>query len=131
MFHWNRRVAWQCIVVDSIALGMQCSIKINQRGIIQKQNKVELRFLCTALQIIASNMPIMFGVIWTNGDNVMLQTRNALWKSIKGELLDNWAKMEQGRVMVLVHCTSESLLETRIPSLKWFGLVMLRTRNPL
>ena len=31
----------------------KCSIKINQRGIIWKLNKVELWFLCTALRVIA------------------------------------------------------------------------------
>ena len=49
-----------------------------QRGIIQKVNKVELRFLCTALRDIARNMHIKYGVIRTYGDKVMLQTRNAL-----------------------------------------------------
>jgi len=52
--------------------------KINQRGIIQKRNKVELQFLCTALRVIARNMHTKYGVIWTYGDNVMLQTRNAV-----------------------------------------------------
>ena len=32
--------------------------KINQWGIIKKQNKVELQFLCTALLVIARNMHI-------------------------------------------------------------------------
>jgi hypothetical protein len=35
----------------------------NQRGLIQTRNKVELRFLCTALQVIARNMHTSFGVI--------------------------------------------------------------------
>jgi len=52
--------------------------KINQRGIIQKRNKVELRFLCTALQVIARNMHTKHGVIRTYGDKVMHWTRNAL-----------------------------------------------------
>jgi len=52
--------------------------KINQMGIIQKLNNVELRFLCTALWVIARNMHTKYGVIRTHGDKVMLQTRNAL-----------------------------------------------------
>jgi len=52
--------------------------KINQRGIIKKQNKVDLRFLCTALRVIARNMHTKYGVIWKYGDKVMLRTRNAL-----------------------------------------------------
>jgi len=53
--------------------------KINQRGIIQKRNKVVLQFLCTALCVIARNMHTKYGVIRThNGDKVMLRTRNAL-----------------------------------------------------
>jgi len=52
--------------------------KINQRVIIQKRNKVELRFLCTAIRIIARNMHTKYGVIWTYGEKVMLRTRNAI-----------------------------------------------------
>jgi len=52
--------------------------KNNQRGIIKKRNKVELRFLCTALQVIARNVYTKYGVIRTYGDEVMLRTRNAL-----------------------------------------------------
>jgi len=53
--------------------------KINQRGIIKKRNKVELRFLCTALQVIARNMhTCKYGVIQTYGDKVMLRTKNVL-----------------------------------------------------
>jgi len=33
----------------------------NQRGIIQKRNKIALRFLCTALQVIARNMHTKYG----------------------------------------------------------------------
>jgi len=69
-------------------LGLQCMMtklrsrqemlyKINQRGIIQKQNKVELRFLCNALQVIARSMHTTFGVIWTYDDKVTLRTRKA------------------------------------------------------
>jgi len=50
----------------------------NQRGLIKKWNKVELRFLCTALQVIARNMHTKYGVIQTYGDKVMLRTKNAL-----------------------------------------------------
>jgi len=52
--------------------------KVNQREIIQKLNKVELWFLCTAFWVIARNMHTKFGVIWTYGNKVTLQTRNAL-----------------------------------------------------
>ena len=53
------------------------SIKISQRGIIQKRNKVELRFLRTALRVIARNMHTKFGLIWTYSDKVMLRTRKS------------------------------------------------------
>ena len=53
------------------------SIKINQRGIIQKWNKVELGFLCTALQVIARNMHTNFGMTWKYSDKVMLQIRKS------------------------------------------------------
>jgi len=52
--------------------------KINQREIIQKRNKVDSRFLCTALRVIARNMHTKHGAIQTYGDKVMLWTRNAL-----------------------------------------------------
>jgi len=52
--------------------------KINQSGIIKKRNKVELRFLCTALRVTARNMHTMHGVIRTYGDKVMLWTINAV-----------------------------------------------------
>ena len=52
--------------------------KINQKGIIKKRNKVELRFLCTALRVIAKNMHTKYGVIRTFGEKVTLRTRNAL-----------------------------------------------------
>ena len=51
--------------------------KINQREIIQKRNKVELWFLCTALRVIARNMHTNFGFIWTYDDKVTLRTRKA------------------------------------------------------
>ena len=51
--------------------------KISQRGIIQKRNKVELRFLCIALWVIAKSMQTKFGVIWTYADKVTLRTRKA------------------------------------------------------
>jgi len=35
----------------------------NQKGLIQKQNKVELQFSCTTLRVIAINMHTKFGVI--------------------------------------------------------------------
>jgi len=48
------------------------------KGIIQKRKKVELRFLCTALRVIAKNMHTKFGVIWAYGDKVSFQTRKPL-----------------------------------------------------
>jgi len=51
--------------------------KINQKGIIQKRNKVELWFLCTALRVIARSMHTKFGVIGIYDDKVTLQTRKA------------------------------------------------------
>jgi len=45
---------------------------------IKKRNKVELRFLCIALWVIARNMDTKYGVIWTYGEKVMLRPRNAL-----------------------------------------------------
>ena len=50
----------------------------NQRGIIKKQYKAELLFLCTALPVIARNMHTKFWVIWTYGDKVTLRTRKAI-----------------------------------------------------
>ena len=58
-------------------LDKKCSIKINQREIIQKRNIVELRLLCTALRVIARNMHIKFGMIWTHSDQNMLRTRKS------------------------------------------------------
>jgi len=80
----------------------KCSIKSIKGGIIWNLNNVELWFVYTALRVIARNMHTKFGVIWTYGDKVKLQTKNAQWKTIKGEQF----KLEQCRVKVLVHCTS-------------------------
>jgi len=49
-----------------------------QRGIVQKWNKEELRFLCSALRFIARNMHTKYGVIRTYGNKVMLWTRYPL-----------------------------------------------------
>jgi len=66
-------------MVTKLCSGQEMLYKINQRGIIQKRNKVELRrFLCTALRVIARNMHTKYGVIRTYGNKVMLRTRNAL-----------------------------------------------------
>jgi len=65
-------------IVTKLCSGQKMLYKINQRGIIQKRNKVELQFLCTALRVIARNMHTKYGVIRTYGDKVMLWTRNAL-----------------------------------------------------
>jgi len=65
-------------MVTKLCSGQEMLYKINQRGIIQKQNNAELRFLCTALRVIARNMYTKYGVIRTYGDKVMLRTINAL-----------------------------------------------------
>ena len=65
-------------MVTKLCTGQEMLYKINQRGIIQKRNKVELWFLCTALRVVARNMHTKYGVIQTYGDKVMLRTRNAL-----------------------------------------------------
>jgi len=64
--------------VTKVWSGQEMLYKINPRGILKKRNKVELRFLCTALQVIARNMHTKYGVIRTYGDKVMLRKRNAL-----------------------------------------------------
>ena len=66
MFHWKK----MCRLTQSYTLDKKCSIKINQREIIQKRNKVELWFLCTALRVIARNMHNKFGMIWTYSDKL-------------------------------------------------------------
>jgi len=71
-------------MVTKLCSRQEMLYKINQRGIIKKRNKVELRFLCTALRVIARNMHIKYGVIRTYGDKVMLRTRNALYNQSKG-----------------------------------------------
>ena len=43
-------------MVTKLCSGQEILYKINQRRIIQKRNKVELRFLCTALRVIARSM---------------------------------------------------------------------------
>ena len=48
----------------------------SRQEIIQKRNAVELQLLCTALRDIARSMHTKLGVIWINGDKVMLRTRN-------------------------------------------------------
>jgi len=65
-------------MVTKLCSGQEMLYKINQRGIIQKRNKVELGFLCTALRVTARNMHTKHRVIRTYGDKVLLQTRNAL-----------------------------------------------------
>ena len=64
-------------MVTKLCSGQEMLFKINQRGIIQKWNKVELQFLCTALRVIARNMHTKYGVIRTYGDKVTLRTRKA------------------------------------------------------
>jgi len=64
-------------MMTKLRSGQKMLYKINQRGIIKNRNKVELRFLCTALRVIARNMHTQFGVIWTYDDKVTLRTRKA------------------------------------------------------
>jgi len=66
------------LMVTKLRFGQEMLYNINQRGIVKNPNKIELGFLCTALQVIASNMHTKYGVIQTYGDKVMLRTRNAL-----------------------------------------------------
>jgi len=65
-------------MVAKLCSGQAMLYNINQRGIFQKRNKVELQFMCTALRVIARNMHTKYGVIQPHGDKVMLRTRNAL-----------------------------------------------------
>jgi len=50
-------------MVTKLCSGQEMLYKINQRGIIKKQNKVKLRFLCNELCAIARNMHTKYGVI--------------------------------------------------------------------
>jgi len=59
-------------MVTKLCTDQEMLYKINQ-----KLKKVELRFLCTALRVIARSMHTKFGVIWTYDDKVMLRTRKA------------------------------------------------------
>ena len=61
---------------DKVTLRTRNALK-NQRGIIKKRNKVELRFLCSAPRVIARNMHTKFGMFWTYSDKVMLQIRKS------------------------------------------------------
>ena len=45
--------------------GQEMLYKNNQRETISKQNKVELRILCTAIPVFVRNMHTKFGIIWT------------------------------------------------------------------
>ena len=65
-------------MVTKLCSGQEMLYKINQRGKIQNRNKIVVRFLCTALQVVARNMHTKYGVIRTYGDKVMLRTRKAL-----------------------------------------------------
>ena len=64
-------------MMTKLRSGQKMLYKINQRGIIKNRNKVELRFLCTALRVIARNMHTKFGVIWTYDDKVTLRKKKA------------------------------------------------------
>jgi len=65
-------------MVTMLLSGPQMLNKKQSKGNNFKRNKVELWFLYTALQVITKNMHTKFEVIWTYGDKVTLQTRNAL-----------------------------------------------------
>ena len=65
-------------MVTKLCSGQEMLYKINQRGIIKNRTRLAIRFLCTALRVIAKNMHTKYGVIRTYGDKVMLRTRNAL-----------------------------------------------------
>jgi hypothetical protein len=64
-------------MVTKLRSGQDMLYKNQSKGIIKKRNKVELRFLCTALWVIARNMHTKFGVIWTYVDKVRLRTRKS------------------------------------------------------
>jgi len=70
---WSHLKLW----LQSYALDKKCSVKSIKGEQFKKRNKVELRFLCSALRVIARNMHTMFGVIWTYNDKVTLRTRKA------------------------------------------------------
>ena len=53
------------------------------KGNKQKQNNVELPFLCIARRVTVINMHIKFRVIWTNNDKLRSGQENVR-KSIKG-----------------------------------------------
>jgi len=52
-------------LVTKLCSAQEMLYKINQRGIIQKWNKVELGFLCTALRVIAIPIVELFGPLMT------------------------------------------------------------------
>jgi len=57
-------------MIAMLRTGQEMLYTINQRGIIKKRNRVELRYLCTALRVIARYMHTKIGVIWTYDDKV-------------------------------------------------------------
>jgi len=65
------------LMVTKLCSEQEMLYKINPVGKIKKRNKVELRFLCTALQVIARSIHTKFGVIWTYDEKVTLRTRKA------------------------------------------------------
>jgi len=95
----------------------------------QSKRKVELWFLCTALRVIARNMHIKFGDIWTHGDNVTLRTK-MLFKNQRG-LIKKWNK-----AVLWFLCTALRVIARNMHTK--FGViwtyddkVTLRTRNAL
>jgi len=50
-------------MVTMLRSGQEMLYKNNQRETISKQNKVELRILCTAIPVFVRNMHTKFGII--------------------------------------------------------------------
>ena len=83
--------------------GNKCCKNDIQREITQRQHKVELQFLGTALLNIATNKHTKFKVIPPQNDKVCSrQARNAIKMKVKwGKITQNLCK----EVMVLVQCS--------------------------
>ena len=116
---------------QSYAPDKKCSIKINQREIIQKRNKLELWFLCTALRVIAIKMHTKFEVIWTNGKKNMFRTRNAPLKINQRAIIQKRNKVELWFLSTALRVIAINM-HTKFEVIWTYGdKVMLRTRNAL
>ena len=133
--HWWKHAYWVWSHLDipwtSYTPDKTFSIKINQRGIMQIRNKIELRFLCTALRVIARNMHTKFGVMYTYSDKVRLWTKNAIYHSNKEEYLK-----ERNNVELKLLCTALQVIAgnkhtTFRVICTYSNKVTLRTRNAL